>query len=252
VALSLTLSLAGAPFAREAAYRIDLTRRLLPPSPEHWFGTDGLGRDLLARVLVGGRASLGLAFSAGLLSALLALIIGLYGCVNRVLETLLFGLCDALRSVPTLLLAIALAIALEGGAFRLTLVLGLCSTPVTARLVRSTVLAHREQPYILVARLQGAGRVRILFCHILPNILPPLAVQSAFTCTQTMIVEAALSFLGAGIQAPRPSWGNILQEGQTHIFSAPWMILFPGLCMALTILGMNLLVGRVRSSGFLP
>ncbi|MDR2375113.1 MAG: ABC transporter permease [Treponema sp.] len=246
VALSLGLSLIGAPILEEAAYRIDMAQRLRPPSPEHWFGTDSLGRDLLARVLAGGRMSLGLGFSVGVLSSILALLIGLYGCVNRILEALLFGFCDALRSIPALLLAIALVTALGGGAFRLFIVLGLCSTPVMARLVRSAVLVVREQPYIQVARLQGAGPGRLLFCHILPNILSPLTVQFCFTCTQTMLIEAALSFLGAGIQAPRPSWGNILQEGQTVMFSAPWLILFPGLYMALTILGINLLAGGLR------
>jgi peptide/nickel transport system permease protein len=246
VGLALVLSFAGAPFLEEPAYRINMAERLRPPSVEHWFGTDTLGRDLLARVLAGGRVSLGLGFSAGLFSACLGLLIGLYGCVNRTLETLLFGLCDALRSIPTLLLAIALMTALGGGGARLLIVLSLCSTPMMARLVRSTVLVIREQPYVRIARLQGAGPGRVLFCHILPNILSPLAVQLSFTCAQTMLIEAALSFLGAGIPPPRPSWGNILQEGQTVMFSAPWMILFPGLYMALTILGINLLAGGSR------
>ncbi|MDR3148124.1 MAG: ABC transporter permease, partial [Treponema sp.] len=246
VALSLFLSCAGGLVLKDSAYRISMAERLRPPSAEHWFGTDTLGRDLLARVLVGGRVSLGLGFSVGLCSTLLALLIGLYGCTSRILEALLFGLCDALRSIPSLLLAIALMVALGGGELRLFIVLSLCSTPVTARLVRSTVLVVREQPYIQAARLQGAGPGRLLFCHILPNILPPLLVQFSFTCAQTMLIEAALSFLGAGIPPPQPSWGNILQEGQTVMFSAPWMILFPGLYMALTILGINLLATSRR------
>ena len=246
VALSLGLSFIGAPLLEGAAYRIDMAQRLHPPSAEHWFGTDSLGRDLLARVLAGGRVSLGLGFSAGILSTILALLIGLYGSVNRILDALLFGLCDALRAVPTLLLAIALVTALGGGASRLLIVLSLCSTPAMARLVRSTVLVVREQPYIQVARVQGAGPGRLLFCHILPNILSPLSAQFSFTCAQTMLIESALSFLGAGITAPLPSCGNILQEGQTLMFAAPWMILFPGLFMALTILGINLLAGGIR------
>ncbi|MDR2135511.1 MAG: ABC transporter permease [Treponema sp.] len=246
VGLSLAFSFAGAPLLEAAASGINMAERLRPPSAEHWFGTDTLGRDLLARVLAGGRVSLGLGFSVGFFSAALALLIGLYGCANRILEALLFGLCDAVRSVPALLLAIALMTALGGGGLRLLVVLSVCSTPVTARLVRSTVLVVREQPYVQAARLRGAGPGRILFCHILPNILPPLVVQFCFTCAQTMLIEAALSFLGAGIPAPRPSWGNILQEGQTVMFSAPWMILFPGLYMALTILGINLMAGGPR------
>jgi peptide/nickel transport system permease protein len=246
VGLVLCLSFAVAPFLEARAHRINMAERLRPPSAEHWFGTDTLGRDLLARVLAGGRVSLGLGFSAGFFSALLGLLIGLYGCANRLLETLLFGLCDALRSVPALLLAIALMTALGGSGIQLVLVLSLCSTPATARLVRSAVLVVREQPYVQMARLQGAGPGRVLFFQILPNVVSPLAVQSGFTCAQTMLVEAALSFLGAGIPPPRPSWGNILQEGQSVMFAAPWMILFPGLYMALAILGVNLMAGASR------
>jgi peptide/nickel transport system permease protein len=216
-----------------------MAERLLPPSARHWFGTDTLGRDLLARVLAGGRVSMGIGLAAAALSTALALPIGLYG--SGVLGPALMGLCDALRSIPSLLLALALTTALGGNTVQVILALALGFTPVTARLVRSSVLAIRGQPYIDAARIQGAGRGRILFCHILPNILSPLGAQVSFICAQAMTVEAALSFLGAGVQPPLPSWGGILQEGQTVIFSAPWMILFPGLFTALTILGINFL-----------
>jgi peptide/nickel transport system permease protein len=223
-----------------------MAERLRPPSAEHWFGTDTLGRDLFARVLVGGRTSLGIGMSVALLSAALALVIGLYGCLNRTLEALLLGLCDALRSIPALLLAIALMTALGGNLVQVILALTLGSAPVMARLVRSTVLLVREQPYIEAARLQGVPPGRLLLFHILPNILPPLAAHLRFTCAQAMLIEAALSFLGAGIPPPHPSWGGILQEGQTVIFSAPWMILFPGACAALAVLAINLLGDGLR------
>jgi peptide/nickel transport system permease protein len=241
--LALLCFLAAPPFMKAPAYHINMAERLLPPSAEHWFGTDTLGRDLLARVLLGGRLSLGIGLSTGLLSAALALLVGLYGCLNRILETLLLSFCDALRSVPALFMAIALTTALGGNLIQVLIVLVLSSTPVMARLVRSTALIVREQPYIEAARLQGAGPGRLLFYHVLPNILAPLAAQVRFTCAQAMLIEAALSFLGAGIPAPQPSWGSILQEGQAVMFSAPWMIMFPGICAALTILGINLLGG---------
>jgi peptide/nickel transport system permease protein len=246
VFLMLSFSAAGPLFLKTDARQIDMAQRLRPPSAEHWFGTDTLGRDLLTRVLAGGRVSLGLGFSVGFLSTALALLIGLYGCVNRITETLLFGFCDALRSVPALLLSIALMTALGGSYAQVIIVLTLCSAPTTARLVRSLVLVVREQPYVRVMRIQGAGAGRILFFHILPNILSPLATQFSFTCAQAMLIEGALSFLGAGIPPPQPSWGNILQEGQAVMFSAPWMILFPGLYMALTIFGINLLGDALR------
>jgi peptide/nickel transport system permease protein len=235
------LSLFG-PLFTGSPYRIDMTRRLQPPSAKHWFGTDTLGRDLLARVLAGGRISLGIGLSSSALSALLALLVGLYA--GGIRDFFLMGLCDSLRAVPSLLLAIALMTALRGGVFQLILVLALTFAPPAARLVRSSALALRSQPYIEAARLQGAGPGRVLFLQILPNILPPLAAQTSFTCAQAMMVEAALSYLGAGIKPPLPSWGNILQEGQTVIFSAPWLILFPGIFAALTILGINLLGDR--------
>ncbi|MDR1444739.1 MAG: ABC transporter permease [Treponema sp.] len=246
VVLMLFFSTAGSLFLKAPAQQINMAERLRPPSAEHWFGTDTLGRDLLARVLAGGRISLGLGFSAGLLSTALALLTGLYGCVNRITEILLFGFCDALRSIPALLLSIALMTALGGSYVQVIVVLTLCSIPVTARLVRSLVLVVREQPYIQAMKIQGAGPGRILFFHVLPNILSPLAAQFSFTCAQAMLIEGALSFLGAGIPPPQPSWGNILQEGQTVMYSAPWMILFPGLCMALTIFGINLLGDGLR------
>jgi peptide/nickel transport system permease protein len=216
-----------------------MARRLQPPSAEHWFGTDTLGRDLLARVLAGGRISLGLGLATAALSAVLALLTGLYA--EGILEIVLMGFCDTLRAVPPLLLAIALMTALGGNALHLILVLALSSTPAAARLVRASALSVRSLPYVDAARLQGAGRGRIILFQILPNILRPLAVQMSFTCAQAMTAEAALSYLGAGLKPPLPSWGNILQEGQTVIFSAPWMIFFPSLFASLAILGINLL-----------
>jgi peptide/nickel transport system permease protein len=246
VLLMLSLSAAGSLFLEKPARWINMAERLQAPSAEHWFGTDTLGRDLLARVSVGGRVSLGLGFSVGLLSTALALLIGLYGCINTVTETLLFGFCDSLRSIPALLLSIAVMTALGGGYAQVIIVLTLCSTPATARLVRSLVLVVREQPYVQAMKIQGAGTGRILFFHILPNILSPLAAQFSFTCAHAMLTEGALSFLGAGLPPSQPSWGNILQEGQAVMFSAPWMILFPGLCMALTIFGINLFGDGLR------
>jgi peptide/nickel transport system permease protein len=234
-----SLSLFGPPVLGLSPSHIDMTRRLQPPSGEHWFGTDTLGRDLLARVLAGGRISLGIGISTALLSAFLALLIGLYA--GGISEIVLMGFCDALRAVPSLLLAIALMTVLGGSAFNLIAVLALSSTPVTARLVRASVLGVRSRTYVDAARLQGAGRGRVLLLQVLPNILRRLAVQMSFTCAQAMTAEAALSYLGAGLKPPLPSWGNILQEGQTVIFSAPWMIFFPGLFAGLAVAGINLL-----------
>jgi peptide/nickel transport system permease protein len=244
VILMGSLSLFGPLILGSSPYRINMARRLQPPSAEHWFGTDTLGRDLLARVLTGGRISLGIGIAAAVLSVLPALLIGLYA--HGILEIILMGICDALRAVPALLLAIALMTVLGGNIGQLVIVLALSSVPVTARLVRASALSLRSQPYVDAARLQGAGRGRVLFLHILPNIFRPLAVQMSFTCAQAMTAEAALSYLGAGIKPPLPSWGNILQEGQTVIFSAPWMIFFPGLFAALAVVGINLLGDGLR------
>jgi peptide/nickel transport system permease protein len=239
---SLFGPLAASPFTAHVA------GRLKPPSALHWFGTDTLGRDLFARLAYGGRISLGLGFSVGIISTALGLAAGLFAGINRAADQFTMRFCDGIRAIPSLLLAIAVMGLLGAGVKNLVLCLSLTSAPAMARLTRSAVLSAREQPYVEAAKSIGAGKGRILFRHIAPNIVSPLIVQMTFLFAQAVMSEAALSFLGAGIPAPLPSWGSILNEASTVIYSARWMLIFPGLITAFTVLGLNLLGDGLRDA----
>jgi peptide/nickel transport system permease protein len=247
VSVVLLFSLFG-PLAAGSPFTADVAGRLKPPSALHWFGTDTLGRDLFARLAYGGRVSLGLGFSVGIISAVLGIAAGLFAGINRVTDQITMRFCDGVRAIPSLLLAIAVMGLLGAGLKNLVLCLSLSFTPAMARLTRSAVLSAREQPYVEAAKSIGAGKGRILFRHIAPNIVSPLIVQTTFLFAQAVMSEAALSFLGAGIPAPLPSWGSILNEASTVIYRAHWMLLFPGLAAAFTVLGLNLLGDGLRDA----
>jgi peptide/nickel transport system permease protein len=246
VVLVLLIALLGPLVIKSSPYKVDVANRLKPPSAEHWFGTDTLGRDLFTRVIYGARISMTVGFSVGLVSAILGLLIGLYASYNRVLDNVLMRICDGLKSIPSILLAIALMTALGADVKNVIISLVVVSTPNMGRLARSVALVIREQTYIEAMKGLGAKSQRILFRHMAPNILSPLIVQMTFVFASAIVVEAALSFLGAGVPIPQPSWGSILNEGQTVIYNAQWMIIFPGIAMALTVLGLNLLGDGIR------
>jgi peptide/nickel transport system permease protein len=242
----LLIALLGPFIIKTSPYKVDVLNRLKPPSAEHWFGTDTLGRDLFTRVIYGARISMSVGFSVGLVSAILGLLIGLYASYNRVLDNVLMRICDGLKSIPSILLAIALMTALGADVKNVIISLVVVSTPSMGRLARSVALVIREQTYIEAMKGLGAKSQRILFRHMAPNILSPLIVQMTFVFASAIVIEAALSFLGAGVPIPQPSWGSILNEGQSVIYNARWMIVFPGIAMALTVLGLNLLGDGIR------
>jgi peptide/nickel transport system permease protein len=182
----------------------------------------------------------------GLISTILGLLAGLYAGTSRVADQIIMRFCDGLRAIPSLLLAIAMMTLLGADIKNLILCLSLSSAPNMARLVRFAVLSAREQPFVEAAKILGAGKGRILFRHVAPNIVSPLIVQMTFLFAQAIMSEAALSFLGAGVPAPLPSWGSILNEGSTVIYSARWMLVFPGALTAFTVLGLNLLGDGLR------
>jgi peptide/nickel transport system permease protein len=248
VSAVLLFSLFGPLAAGFSPFTVHVADRLKPPSSLHWCGTDTLGRDLFARLAYGGRVSLGLGFSVGVLSAFLGLAAGLWAGTSRVADQLTMRFCDGVRAIPSLLLAIAMMSLLGADVKNLILCLSFSSAPNMARLTRSAVLSAREQPYVEAAKSIGAGKGRILFRHIAPNIASPLAVQTTFLFAQALMSEAALSFLGAGVPAPLPSWGSILNEASTVIYSAGWMLVFPGLLSAFTVLGLNLLGDGLRDA----
>ena len=220
--------------------------RLKGPSPNHPFGTDEFGRDLMIRVLYGARVSLLVGGAVALLSCVLGTVIGIYASYFKVLDHILMRICEGLIAIPGVLLAIALMAALGASNLNVIIALTIVYTPSVARIVRSSALVTRGQPYVEAAKVQGAGSGRILWKLILPSVISPLTVQASFIFAQAIISEASLSFLGAGIPAPAASWGNILQGSKQVLQKAPWTVLFPGLAVVLCVLSLNLLGDGLR------
>lgn len=220
--------------------------RLKGPSLKHPFGTDEFGRDLMIRVLYGARVSLLAGGTVALLSCALGTVIGIYASYFKILDNILMRICEGLIAIPGVLLAIALMAALGASNLNVIIALTIVYTPSVARIVRSSALVTREQPYVEAAKVQGAGSGRILRKLILPGVISPLTVQASFIFAQAIISEASLSFLGAGIPAPAASWGNILQGSKQVLQKAPWTVIFPGLAVVLCVLSLNLLGDGLR------
>jgi peptide/nickel transport system permease protein len=227
-------------------YEMKVAQRLQAPGAEHLLGTDEFGRDLLTRIVYGARVSIGVGLAVTVISAILGMIIGLYASYYSVLDHILMRICDGLMAIPGILLAIALMAALGPSAMNVIIALSIVFTPNIARIVRSSALVVREQTYIEAMNAQGASTFRIIWRHIAPNTISPLVVQATFIFAETIISEAALSFLGAGVPVPDPSWGNILQAGKLVIFKAWWMVVFPGLAIIISVLSLNLLGDGLR------
>lgn len=220
--------------------------RLMAPSGAHPFGTDELGRDVLARVMYGARVSLWVGGSVAVLSCLFGVLIGLYSSYFKVLDQILMRICDGLIAIPGILLAIALITALGTSSWNVILALTVVYTPSVARTVRASAMVIREQTYVEAAKVQGANNFRILWKLILPGVVSPLTVQASFIFAQAIISEASLSFLGAGIPAPAASWGNMLQASKMVLSKAPWTMFFPGASVVLCVLSLNLLGDGLR------
>lgn len=219
---------------------------LMPPSAAHWFGTDGFGRDILSRVIHGTRVSLQIGVSVVVLTGLFGAALGLLAGYVRWLDNILMRIMDGLMAFPGVLLAIALAAALGPSAMNAVIALTVAFTPRTARVVRSSVLVIRELPYVEAAVAAGAGHLRIVFRYILANALSPLIVQLTFVFAVSILSEAILSFLGVGPPPPAPSLGNIIAEGRNYLQDAPWIAFFPGLAIAASVLGLNLMGDGLR------
>jgi peptide/nickel transport system permease protein len=222
--------------------------RIRPPAAEHWFGTDMLGRDVYSRALHGSRVSLTVGFSVAVLSTGLGLLIGVVSGYERRVDAVVMRVMDGLMAIPSILIAIALMALTKASVQSVIVAIVIPEVPRVVRLVRSLVLTVREQPYVEAAEAIGAGFFRIVLRHILPNTLAPLIVQGTYICASAVIFEAYLSFLGAGTPPEIPSWGNMMAEGRNYIQLGFWIVLFPGLCLALTVLGINLLGDGLRDT----
>lgn len=219
------------------------------PSVAHWFGTDEVGRDLLSRVIWGGRASL----AAGVIAVSIAVGVGvplgmLAGYLGGWFDAIIGRLTDAMLAIPFLILAIALAAFLGPSLGNAMIAIGITATPIFVRLSRGQVMAARAEDWVEAARAVGNPPARILVRHILPNILPPVMVQATLAIASAIIAEASLSFLGLGQQPPAPSWGSMLNTAQRFLTQAPWMAVFPGLAIFLTVLAFNLFGDGLRDA----
>lgn len=241
----VVVALIGPIFA-DSATEVDVLNRLLSPSVSHWFGTDGYGRDIFARVVEGARISLTVGTLTAASATVIGLGIGLYAAYNRVADAVMMRICDGLMAFPGILLAIALMAVLGQKTANVVIALTVVFSPYVARVVRSSALVVKEQTFVEALHSQGAASWRILWKNIAPNVVSPLIVQATFIFADSVITEAALSFLGAGVPPPNPSWGNILLEGKDFIYVAWWMTLFPGVFIVLTILSTNLLGDGLR------
>ena len=243
----IVLALLAPVICPEGPLAMSVFDRLTPPSPDGYlFGADNLGRSVLARVLYGARVSLAIGASVGLLSMIFGMILGLYASYYPALDNVIMRICDGLSAIPSTLLAIALMAMLERNIGNLILSLTIVSTPRVARVARSSAVVVREQTYIEAMRALGTSSTRIIWGHISPNILSGVVVQSSYIFANAIITEAALSFLGVGVPAPDPSWGNILYDGKAVIHKAWWMIVYPGIFTAATVLGLNIFGDGLR------
>ncbi len=219
------------------------------PSALHWFGTDDVGRDVLARVIYGARASL----MAGVISVAIALLVGvpiglISGYIGGFVDALFSRITDAMLACPFLILAIALAAFLGPSLGNAMIAIGITTTPIFMRLTRAQVMAVKVEDYVEAARAVGNPHWRIALRHILPNIMPALLVQATLSIAAAIIAEAALSFLGLGQQPPAPSWGSMLNAAQRFLVNAPWMAIWPGLAIFMTVLSFNLVGDGLRDA----
>ncbi|MGB9686880.1 MAG: ABC transporter permease [Rectinema subterraneum] len=238
VAAAITAPLV-APYKPTEQY---LTKRFHAPSVENVLGTDNYGRDILSRIIFGARSAL----IVGIVTVSIALALGstiglITGLGSRTLDNALMLLMDSLLSFPTILLAITVVSFLGYGLVQVMLALGIISSPVFARLIRAETLSIKSEGYIEAARALGTPPLKIVFKHIVPNLLGKVVVQCSLTFAQAVVIESSLSYLGVGTQPPAASWGLMLKDARNYLLQAPWMAIYPGLCLALTVLAFNII-----------
>jgi peptide/nickel transport system permease protein len=228
--------------------RINPVQRLRTPSLENLFGTDQFGRSTLSRTLNGTRISLTVGILVAVVTTAVGLLFGLFAGFLRRIDNVIMRLMDGIMAIPGILLAIALMSLFGSSIQNVVVAISIAEIPRMARIVRSSVLVIREQPYVEAAVTNGTRLPRLLWRHVLPNIAAPVIVQATYVFASAMIVESVLSFLGAGTPPTIPSWGNMLAEGRQYLQRAPWTIAFPGACLALLVLTVNVLGDALRDA----
>jgi peptide/nickel transport system permease protein len=223
-------------------------QRLKPASAQFWLGTDGYGRDVLSRILYGGRISLLIGLGSAIFSIGIGLAVGLVSGFFKWIDAVMMRIMDGLMAIPSILLAIAV-VSLSGASLMTVMVaITIPEIPRVARLVRSVVLSAREEPYVEAAISLGSSLPKIMWRHLMPNTIAPLIVQGTYVCASAILTEAILSFLGAGISPETPTWGNIMAEGRSFFQIKPSLIFWPGLVLSITILSVNLIGDAARDA----
>ncbi|MBI2158841.1 MAG: ABC transporter permease [Candidatus Rokubacteria bacterium] len=245
MAVTLVVGL-GAPLIAGNPTHMDVVGRLASPSRAHWFGTDDVGRDVFSRVIYGARLSLLIGAAVVAFAFVVGVLCGLLAGYYQRLDNPVMRIMDGLMAFPAIILAIALMASLGPSVLNVIIAIGVVHAPRVARLVRGSVLVVRETAYVEAARALGVSDRLLLGRHILPNCLSPVIVQGSFVFAAAVLTEAALSFLGVGVPPFVPSWGNILAEGRLYIQQAPWLVLYPGAAIMLTVFGLNLLGDGLR------
>ncbi|MDK2922282.1 MAG: peptide/nickel transport system permease protein [Desulfonauticus sp.] len=247
VLFSTALALFAPYLAPYDPFQINVDQLLQPPSWEHLLGTDALGRDVFSRLVYGARVSLWVGFVAVGISVGIGVVLGLLaGYLGGWVDEIIMRFVDIMLCFPSFFLILAVIAFLEPSLFNIMVVIGLTSWMGVARLMRAETLSLRKREFVLAAYLNGASLLRILFVHIFPNGIAPILVSATLGVASAILVEAGLSFLGIGVQPPIPSWGNMLMEGKGVLEIAPWLSIFPGLMILLTVLGYNLLGEALR------
>lgn len=248
ILISISLLSLFAPFiAKYNPNKIDLDNLKKPPSFEHPFGTDNKGRDIFSRVLYGGRISISVAMMAAFLSMGIGLVVGLFsGYFGGRIDTAITAIVDLILSFPALLLAIGISIILPPGIYTVMIAIAAVGWASFARLIRGYILTLREAPFVEAARALGCSDMRILFVHLMPQCIPLSLIMMGLKLGGYILTEASLSFLGLGAQPPTPTWGSMVSANRAYISSAPWMVLFPGLMIAITALCFNILGDTLR------
>lgn len=243
-----TLSVAAPWLATHDPQDIDPLARMQGASAEHYFGTDAMGRDVFSRALWGGRISMVVALSVAVLTTVLGVVLGMLAGFVRWADGFIMRVMDGLMAIPGILLAIALMAVTKGSLVTVIVAITIPEIPRVVRLVRSLSLSLREQLYVEAAHSVGTRLPVILWRHVLPNMVAPLIVQATFIAASAVLIEASLSFLGVGIPAQTPTWGNMMAEGRNFVAVAFHIILYPGLLLAATVLAINLLGDGLRDA----
>ena len=249
VLLVIFMAVFGPSLVRYDPDGMDFSALFSGPTSTHWMGTDEFGRDIFTRIVIGARISLMVGIVAVSISTIAGTLLGMIaGFSHRTIDEVIMRAMDVLYAFPFLLLAIAIVAVLGRGFLNVMIALGVVYTPIFARIARAAVLGVRNEEFIQAARAMGAGEARIIFNHIMPNILSPIIVEITLSLAFAILAEAGLSFFSLGVQPPTPSWGRMLAEGRDYLHQSSWLPIFPGLAIMLTVLAFNFLGDGLREA----